>query len=66
MDWHTLGDVHYRKRVLYQKMGWNISISEHVVCGAPFGGGLALIRRCGSKDILAGGVQIYNTAGMII
>ncbi|KAK7237096.1 vacuolar protein sorting (Vps) complex subunit [Aureococcus anophagefferens] len=47
-------------------MGWNISISEHVVCGAPFGGGLAVIRRCGSKDILAGGVQIYNTAGVQI
>lgn len=67
MDWHTLGDVHYRKRILYQDFKWNVRISDCLVCGAPFGGSIAVI--CSeSKDVytLAETVRIYNTAGTIV
>ena len=44
-DWNALGDVLYRKWHVYD-MGWgeNMQIEDFHVCGAPFGGPLALIR----------------------
>lgn len=45
-DWHSLGEVPYRKFPLYDTMGWadSILIEDYVICGANFGGPLALMR----------------------
>lgn len=45
-DWHSLGEVPYRKFPLYDTMGWadSIQIEEYAICGANFGGPLALMR----------------------
>ena len=47
-DWNALGEVPYRKWCVYD-MNWNekeesIQIEDYNVCGAPFGGPIALIR----------------------
>lgn len=45
-DWHSLGEVLYRKWNIYD-MGWKpekIKLEEHRVCGAQFGGPIAVIR----------------------
>jgi vacuolar protein sorting-associated protein 16 len=44
-DWNALGEVLYRKIPVYQ-MKWkgNDNIDDYLICGAPFGGPLAMIR----------------------
>ena len=44
-DWHALGEVVYRKWQVYD-MGWGdeFNIDDFIICGAPFGGPLAMIR----------------------
>ena len=50
-DWHTLGQVNYRKWAVYEdgEMGWNmhgsrLNIADYTLYGAPFGGPLALTK----------------------
>jgi hypothetical protein len=42
-DWQSLGDVQYRRWECYS-LDWGVSVDEHHVVGAPFGGPLALVR----------------------
>ena len=44
-DWHALGEVVYRKWQVYD-MGWGdkFNIDDFIICGAPFGGPLAVIK----------------------
>jgi vacuolar protein sorting-associated protein 16 len=48
-DWNALGEVLYRKIPVYE-MKWkgsdndNLHIDDYLICGAPFGGPLAMIR----------------------
>lgn len=47
-DWNALGDILYRKIPVYE-MKWkggneDLHIDDYLVCGAPFGGPLAMIR----------------------
>ena len=43
-DWHPLGQVLYRKWNVYD-MAWNsnIKLENFIVCGAPYGGPIAMI-----------------------
>ena len=45
-DWHSLGEVPYRKFPIYETMGWadDIQIEDFTVCGATFGGPLAFLK----------------------
>ena len=45
-DWHSLGEVPYRKFPIYENMGWadDIQIEDFIVCGSTFGGPLALLK----------------------
>jgi vacuolar protein sorting-associated protein 16 len=45
-DWHSLGEVPYRKFPVYETMGWadTIQIEDYIVCGSNFGGPLALLK----------------------
>ena len=50
-DWHTLGQVNYRKWAVYEdgEMGWNmhgarLNIEDYSIYGASFGGPLALTK----------------------
>lgn len=43
-DWQALGDVQFRKWDCYESLGWDISVDDHQVVGAPYGGPLAVLR----------------------
>lgn len=45
VDWHSLGEVLYRKWQVYD-MAWgeDFNIDDYIICGAPFGGPLAMIK----------------------
>lgn len=45
-DWHSLGEVSYRKFPLYEAMGWGnkLQIEDYILCGSPFGGPLAMMK----------------------
>lgn len=66
-DWHALGVVQYRKWHVYD-MAWiekgvGIALENYLVCGAPFGGPIALFpdtKR--SEQPLK--LQIYTSAGI--
>ena len=51
-EWHSLGEVPYRKFTVYDKLGWDESfrIDDYVICGSTFGGPLALLKE-GKKGI---------------
>jgi len=51
VDWHSLGEVLYRKWQVYD-MGWgeDFNIDDYIMCGAPFGGPLALIKAEDNKN----------------
>lgn len=70
-DWHNLGDVLYRKWHVYD-MGWtheNVQIDNFHVCGAQFGGPLAMIRDdrkasgSTSNEDMKGKLYIYTSSG---
>jgi vacuolar protein sorting-associated protein 16 len=44
-DWNSLGEILYRQIPVYE-MAWKdkIHIDEYLICGAPFGGPIAMIR----------------------
>ena len=44
-DWHSLGEVQYRKWQVYD-MDWgeDFNLDNYLICGAPFGGPIALIK----------------------
>lgn len=61
-DWHSLGEVPYRKFPVYETMGWadTIQIEDYIVCGANFGGPLALLtsnRKTTQKSSASGEVS---------
>ena len=45
-DWHALGEVQYRKWTVYEPMRWgpDLRLDEYVVCGAAYGGPIALVK----------------------
>ena len=45
-DWHALGEVQYRKWTVYEPMQWELGFrfEEYVICGASFGGPIAMVR----------------------
>jgi hypothetical protein len=45
-EWDTLGDVPYRKVTVYDSMAWGdgMLLEDFTVCGAPFGGPVAMIK----------------------
>lgn len=67
LDWNPLGDVTYRKTVVYPSMLWNIDLSEKLVSVSPNGGLIAVIKdetisgqgTGANRPILA----VYNAAG---
>lgn len=60
MEWHSLGDVNYRRWRLH-KMTWQIELSDILVArGGPAGGPLALVRRTKIGGIK---VLIFSSAG---
>jgi hypothetical protein len=67
VDWHTLGDVPYRKFHLYD-MDWQdkLNLSNNIVCGAPYAGPIAVIKD--DRKALASGreqcsLAIYTSSG---
>jgi hypothetical protein len=69
-DWHKLGDVWYRKWHAYD-MRWlnDIEIDDYMICGAQFGGPLALILKEEKLKALDYGQQqrklkIYTSSGI--
>lgn len=42
LDWHPLGAVLYRKWQVYDMVWSEIALENFVVCGAPYGGPIAL------------------------
>jgi len=58
VDWHSLGEVVYRKWQVYD-MGWGdkFDIDDYVICGAPYGGPLALIK---AEDRLSRSIVVTN------
>jgi vacuolar protein sorting-associated protein 16 len=54
-DWHTLGEVPYRKFPIYETLGWGDSfdLDANIICGSNFGGPLAVIKddkKIGSRN----------------
>lgn len=69
-DWNALGDVLYRKWNVYD-MGWGekVKIEDFLICGAPFGGPLAMIRDDRKKsedDLTPPKLWIYTSSGIKI
>ena len=70
-DWHNLGEVLYRKWHVYD-MGWEeegIQIENYFVCGAQFGGPVAMIRDDRKNTATAeekGKLRIYTSSGIKI
>lgn len=70
-DWHALGDLLYRKWHVYDmEWGENMNIDEYMICGAPFGGPLAMIRD--DKKLIPVGADmraklwIFTSAGQML
>lgn len=52
LDWHALGDdntVHYRKWRVYE-LAEKVPIAGHQLCGAPFGGPVAVISQVATSE----------------
>ena len=67
-QWHALGDVQYRKWQVFA-MGWDqMRLENFRVCGAPFGGPVALIREDKDKaaEKAASLLSIYSSSGVLI
>lgn len=72
-DWHSLGEVPYRKFPIYETMGWadDIQIEDFTVCGATFGGPLAFLksnRKATHKTVQSTGslkpiLSMYTSSG---
>ena len=74
-DWHTLGQVNYRKWAVYEhgEMGWNmhgerLNVEDYTLYGAPFGGPLAMIKVDSdgvSENVtsVSSGSSVANSAG---
>ena len=70
-DWNALGEVLYRKWHVYD-MGWgeNMQVDDFHMCGAPFGGPIAVIRDDKKNSISNDGskskLRIFTSSGRII
>jgi hypothetical protein len=69
-DWHSLGEVPYRKFPVYETMGWgtDIQIEDYMVCGSPFGGPLAMMKdtRKGTHYTLGVRLSLCTLSGIKI
>lgn len=69
VEWNQLADKYYRKTEVYvMQWGDKIELDKHIVCGAPFGGPIAMIPD-ERKMLRLGGVtmcSIYTSAGRLI
>lgn len=69
-EWHSLGEVPYRKFPVYETMGWgaDIRIEDYIVCGSPFGGPLAVIKdtRKGTHYTIGERLSLYTLSGIKI
>ncbi len=71
-DWNVLGEVFYRKWHVYDTAwGPDINLDEYLICGAPFGGPIAMIRDDRKLVALSGDnakpkLRIFTTAGQKI
>lgn len=66
-DWHNLGEVLYRKWHVYD-MGWQdhtIQIENYLVCGAQFGGPLAMISKIVTPEEKSK-LRIFTSSGLRI
>lgn len=71
-DWNALGEVLYRKIPIYE-MKWNdnIHIDDYMICGATFGGPLAMIRDDKklvplSEDNMKPKLRIFTSSGNLL
>ena len=62
-DWHTLGEVSYRKFPVYETMGWgdSMQIEDYKLCGSIFGGPLAMMKN--NRKAAQGGITDKNASG---
>ena len=65
-DWHTLGEVSYRKFPVYETMGWgdSIQIEDYKLYGSIFGGPLAMMKI--NRKSAHKGTTVKNTLGEAI
>lgn len=69
-EWHPLGAVLYRKWQVYD-IDWDeeIKLDQCLVCGAPFGGPVAIIpdyRKAGSIPDKPFYLSIYTSSGVLM
>lgn len=62
-DWHSLGEVSYRKFPVYETMGWgdSIQIEDYNLCGSTFGGPLAMMKN--NRKAAPRGANVKNASG---
>ena len=70
-DWQVLGDPsdlekkchYYRKLSVYEEMSWDLlDLDNFVVCGAPYGGPIALIRDDAGSSASEAAVSVSSAA----
>ena len=76
-DWHSLGEVSYRKFPLYESMGWGTTkqIEDYILCGSTFGGPIAMMKSnrkvmmrnaTSTPEESKSRLQLYTSAGVEI
>ena len=73
-DWHSLGEVQYRKWPVYESMLWdsNLRIDDFIITGASYGGPIAMVRNhrrlmiSPDESTAPIQLQIYSSSGQKI
>eukprot|EP00639_Heterosigma_akashiwo_P001962 CAMPEP_0194562632 /NCGR_PEP_ID=MMETSP0292-20121207/3006_1 /TAXON_ID=39354 /ORGANISM="Heterosigma akashiwo, Strain CCMP2393" /LENGTH=174 /DNA_ID=CAMNT_0039411393 /DNA_START=157 /DNA_END=677 /DNA_ORIENTATION=- len=70
-DWQSLGDVQYRKWVVYDEMEWgDFDLDSCIICGAPYGGPLAVVRDekklVEAEKDLTPTLRIFSSSGRLL